>query len=139
MAYLTKSELKTHIYGENVTAITRSDDTIVAAAIDAAIAEAKGYLNAYDIATIFAAAGTSRNALLLVFVKDIAAWHLVVLSNAGVELQLRQDRYERAIAWLKAVQKGDIVPDLPKAEDEDGNTTGDTIIFGSNDKRTQHF
>jgi phage gp36-like protein len=139
MAYLTQAELKTHIYGENVTAITRSDATIVTAAIDAAIAEAKGYLNAYDIATIFAATGTARNALLLVFVKDIAAWHLVVLSNAGVELQLRQDRYERAIAWLKAVQKGEIVPDLPEAVDDDGLSTGEPILYGSNTKRTQHF
>jgi phage gp36-like protein len=128
MAFLTQAELKTHLYGENVTSITRSD-----------IAEAKGYLAAYDIDTIFAATSTSRNALLLTFVKDIAAWHLLVLSNAGVEMQLRQDRYERAITWLKAVQKGDIVPDLPKAVDDDGLNTGDPILYGSNDKRTQHF
>ena len=35
------------------------------------------------------------------------------------ELQPRQDRYERAIDWLKAVQKGDVSPDLPKIV-EDG-------------------
>jgi phage gp36-like protein len=139
MAFLTQAELKTHLYGENIKAITRDDNTIVVAAIDAAIAEAKGYLAAFDIATIFAATSTSRNALLLTFVKDIAAWHLVVLSNAGVELQLRQDRYERAITWLKAVQKGDIAPDLPKAEDEDGEPTGNPIIYGSNEKRNQHY
>ena len=41
MAFLTTSELKTHLYAENVAIITRSDDTITQAAIDAAIAEAK--------------------------------------------------------------------------------------------------
>lgn len=139
MAFINISELKTHIHEENVEAITRNDPTVVTAAIDAAIAEVKGYLNAYDVDTIFAATGSSRNALLLVFTKDIATWHLLVLCNAGVEMQLRQDRYERAIAWLKSVQKGDIIPDLPAAEDDDGNTLTDTIIYGSNDKRTQHF
>jgi phage gp36-like protein len=138
MAFLTITELKTHLYNENVDVISRSDDTIVQAAIDAAIAEAKGYLAAFDVTTVFAATGSSRNALLLVFVKDIATWHFIVLCNAGVEMELRQDRYERAVAWLKAVQKGDIAPDLPAAIEADGETRG-VIIFGSNTKREQHF
>lgn len=138
MSFLTITELKTHLYNENVDVISRSDDTIVQAAIDAAIAEAKGYLAAFDTATVFADTGSSRNALLLVFVKDIATWHFIVLCNAGVEMELRQDRYERAVAWLKAVQKGDISPDLPAAIETDGETRG-VIIFGSNTKREQHF
>jgi len=139
MAFINLAELKTHLHAENVEAITRNDPSIVATAIDAAIGEVKGYLNAYDVYTIFAATGSSRNALLLLFTKDVAIWHLLVLCNAGVEMQLRQDRYERAITWLKSVQKGDIIPDLPAAEDEDGNTLADSIIYGSNEKRTQHF
>lgn len=138
MAFITISELKTHLYTENVDVINRGDDTITQSAIDAAIAEAKSYLGAYDATTIFARTGTARNALLVVFVKDIAAWHFLVLCNAGTELQLRQDRYERAIAWLKAVQKGDVNPDLPLEEDEEGEETG-IIIFGSNDKRDNHY
>lgn len=42
MAYLTIEELKTHLYRENVEAITGGDDTIVLASIDGAIQEAKG-------------------------------------------------------------------------------------------------
>jgi len=139
MAYLSSTEMNTHLYAENVQVITRGDGTITQAAIDAAISEAKGYLAAYDITTIFAATGTSRNTLLLTFVKDIAAWHLIVLSNAGTETTFRQDRYNRAISWLKEVQKGNIAPDLPKAVDAAGVTTGDPIAYGSNDKRNQHF
>jgi phage gp36-like protein len=137
MAFLTTSELKTHLYAENVAIINRSDDTITQAAIDAAIAEAKSYLGAYDIETVFARTGLSRNALLLLFVKDIAAWHFLVLCNAGTELKLRQDRYERAIGWLKAVQKGDLSADLPLAK-EDGEEIG-IITYGSNEKRENHF
>jgi len=137
MAFLTTSELKTHLYAENVAIINRSDDTITQAAIDAAIAEAKSYLGAYDVDTVFARTGLSRNALLLLFVKDMAAWHFLVLCNAGSELKLRQDRYERAIGWLKAVQKGDLSADLPLAT-EDGEEIG-IITYGSNDKRENHF
>jgi len=137
MSFLTQEELSTHLYAENIDAITREDDTLVVASIDTAIQEAKGYLGAFDKDAIFAATAGSRNALLLTFVKDIAAWHLINLCNAGSDLKLRQDRYERAIAWLKGVQKGDITPDLPVITTE-GETSA-VIQFGSNEKRNQHF
>ncbi|HHU96842.1 MAG: DUF1320 family protein [Bacteroidota bacterium] len=139
MAFLTKNELKTHLYEENVDVISRNDETILTAAIDAAVQEAKGYLGDYDVNSVFGATSGDRNALLLVFVKDIAVWHFLNLCNAGTDLRLRQDRYERAIDWLKAVQKGNVTPDLPKAVDESGTPTGGIIIFGSNPKRNQHF
>lgn len=138
MSYLSNDELGTHLYAENIAVITRGDDTLILAAIDTAIQEAKGYLAAFDIAAIFGATGSDRNALLLTFVKDIAAWHLINLCNAGSDFKLRQDRYERAIAWLRGVQKGEISPDLPRAE-VDGEPTGSAILFGSNEKRNQHF
>ena len=95
--------------------------------------------NSLDRTAIFEAEGTARNALLLTFVKDIAAWHLINLCNAGSDLKLRQDRYERAIAWLVAVQKGNVSPDLPVNQTDDGIPTAPTISYGSNTKRGQHF
>ena len=70
---------------------------------------------------IFGTEGDERNALLLIFVKDIAVWHFINLCNAGTDLQLRQDRYERAVAWLKSVQRSEIKPNLPVMEDADGD------------------
>ena len=137
MAFITPEELNTHLYRENIEAISREDETVVIAAIDAAVSEAKGYLSSYDTETIFSAEGAERNALLLIFVKDIAVWHFINLCNAGTELQLRQDRYERAVAWLRQVQKGEVTPDLPGI-DTDGKPEG-IYIYGSNPKRTQHF
>jgi len=135
--FLTPEELKTHLYGENVDAITRDDDTIVTAAVDGAISEAKGYLGDYNTDTIFGATGTNRNALLLIFVKDIAVWHLINLSNPGIDFDLRQKRYDAAIAWLKGVQKGNITPDLTKNEITETNPG--SISYGSNPKRIQHY
>lgn len=133
--FLTQAELSTHLYAENIDVITREDYTLVTAAIDTAIQEAKGYLGTFDKDAIFAAVADARNALLLTFVKDIAAWHLINLCNAGSDMKLRQDRYERAVAWLKDVQKGNISPDLPIATTDPVGT----ITFGSNEKRNQHF
>jgi phage gp36-like protein len=139
MSYLTIDELGTHLYEENIEVITRGDDTMTQAAIDAAISEAKGYLAAYDRIAIFGAAGDSRNPLLLTFVKDIAAWHLINLCNAGTEFKIRQDRYDRAVNWLKEVQKGTVQPDLPALEDDEGINIAAPVRFGSNEKREQHF
>ena len=141
MAFITPDELRTHLYRESVCAISRDDMTVLIAAIDAAEQEAYGYLGAYDRERIFSAEGTERNALLLVLVKDIAVWHFINLCNAGTELQLRQDRYERAVAWLRQVQKGEVKPFLPII-DEDGDGLPDgagEYIYGSNPKRHQHY
>lgn len=136
MSYITIDELNTHLYNENVNVITRLDDTIIEAAIDAATAEAKSYLSAFDINAELKKTATERNALLVIFVKDIAVWHFVNLCNAGTDLQLRQDRYERAIDWLKGVQKGNITPDLPALPDD---TKTGVILYSSNTKRNNHF
>lgn len=139
MAYLTINEIKGYLYEENVDVITRNDDTLVEAAIDSAIAEAKGYLGGYDTDTIFSREGAQRNQLLLTMVKDCAAWHIMKLSSAGVHYEYRKQVYERAITWLKDVQKGNITPDLPTLEDEEGTDESNIIRYGSNEKKNQHF
>lgn len=138
--FLTAEEMKTHLYAENVELIDRNDDTLLTSAIDGAIAESKGYLGAYDRDTIFDATGTDRNALLLIFVKDMTVWHFINLCNAGAELELRQARYERAIDWHKAVQSGKVTPDLPRLVSDDTiSSTGGLITYGSNPQRSNHF
>lgn len=135
--FTTKNELQTHMNVSSIDVITNGDDTIVLAAIDTAVAEAKGYLSLFNTSAIFSATDANRNALLLTFVKDIAVWHLVVLSNYQADIELRKDRYERACAWLKQVMRGEVIPDLPRLEVSTENPG--TIIYGSNPKRSQHF
>lgn len=137
--FLSIDELKTHVRSESMASIIRNDETIAQSSIDGAIAEAKGYLTRFNTAVIFGAVTDERNQLLLIFVKDIAVWHLVNLCNPNIDLKLRKERYDRAIKWLEGVQEGMIIPDLPLAVDDAGNTTGDLISYGSNPKRTQHF
>lgn len=135
--YIELTELATHMYDESIEAISGDDETILTAAIDGAISEAKGYLHKFNIADIFTATGSDRNALLLIFVKDIAVWHYIALANPGIEYGKREKRYNAAIAWLKGVQAGMIVPDLPKAEIAEGEFA--ELAYGSNTKRDNHI
>lgn len=138
---ITIDELKTHLYLDTMHHTVDGDDRIIVSAIDAAIAEAKGYLAAFDRDKIFSAEGNERNALLVIFLKDIAVWHLVQLCNVGTDIELRRYRYDCAVRWLEQVQKGYISPDLPIL-DNDGDGTPDTggiYLSGSNPKRSQHF
>lgn len=141
MAYLSPCELDTHLRQDNLLHIARQDETLILVAIDTAIAEARGYLAAFDRDRIFTAEGHERNALLLALVKDIAVWHFIKVCNGGVDLEYRKALYDRAIDWLSDVQRGRIQPDLPRIDaDHDGNPDpGDIYIFGSNLKRKQHF
>jgi phage gp36-like protein len=136
MSYVTVEEIKTHLYEEQIDVITNGDDTILQSAIDAAQSEAKGYLRAFDISAEFEKSGSNRNSLLIIFLKDIAVWHFINICNINTDLSLRLERYKRAIDWLKAVQKGDVAPDLePLPEDR---KTG-VILFNSNPKRDNHY
>lgn len=136
--FLELDELSTHAYQEVMDEISRNDDSIPLQAIQAAIEEAKGYLTAYDVDAIFSATGDNRNPVLLLYIKDIAIWHFINLANVAIEMQLRLDRYEKAIKWLEKVQSGKVNPPnfpLPAPPVGDNNF----IKWGSNPKRGSHF
>lgn len=139
--FLSPKELKTHLYEANIRLIQGDDETILLSAIDGAVEEASGYLSKYDREAIFGAEGEARHPLLLIFVKDIAVWHFITLCNAGADLDFRRFRYERAVDWLRSVQRGDISPMLPILDkDGDGQPDGPgEYLYGSNPKRENHF
>lgn len=113
MAFLEVSELNTHLYDETIGEIIRGDNAIVPAAIDAGILEMQGYLAAYDITNIFNKTGVQRNALILLFLKDIVVWHVITLCAPDIEYKLREERYKRAVQWLRDVQSRKFLPSLP--------------------------
>ena len=141
MAYLEIEEMTTHIYAEDMSVISHGDDAAMMSAIDAAIEEVQGYLTKYDTGKIFAARGKERNPILLLFVKDIAAWHFCNICNAGVDIDMREKRYDRAVEWLKNNQNKQN-PNLPAAPSADGKKNcpfHGQIDFGSNRKRDSHY
>ncbi len=97
-----------------------------------AIEEISGYLRPkYDCAKIFAAEGADRNRQVLMYACDIALYHLASSLPNRMGMDIRKERYDRAIEWLKGVQSGTVIPDLPLALDEDGQSAAPSIRYGS--------
>lgn len=143
--FLEIEELKSAIYQYQLQEITEADDDIVWMAISSATDEAKSYLRPnnkrewsdgrlmYDVDAIFNATGTDRNALLLEMTKNIAVWYIIRLCNVDMIFENVKDRYDRAIDWLKKVNKGDITLDLPTLTPEQ-QTTRQPFRFASRKK-----
>lgn len=100
------------------------DPQIVEICEDRAIAEMRSYLNKkYDCNRIFEARGTDRHTLVLMFALDIAIYHIYCQHNPYKISKSREDRYNRAVEWLKGVMRGDVTIDgaplLPTDDLED--------------------
>nr|DAI46028.1 MAG TPA: head to tail adaptor [Caudoviricetes sp.] len=100
------------------------DPQIVEICEDRAIAEMRSYLNKkYDCDSIFSARDNDRHTLVLMFAIDIAIFHIFCQHNPYKMSKIRQDRYDRAVEWLKGVMRGDVTIDgaplLPTDDLED--------------------
>lgn len=105
-----------------------------------AVEEIAGYLRPkYDAGAVFSASGTQRNKLVVMYTCDIAIYHMTASTPQKMGMEIRKERYERAIKWLEGVQAGKIVPDLPLAIDEYGETIGLPMKYGSQKKQRYNW
>ena len=138
---LTEEDFKTRIYPELIDAISREDDEVLHAAMAAAEGEAMGYLSHYDINALLGAQDDDRDAVLLMKLKDIAAWHFIALANADIQLELTKTRYDEAIKWLERIQMGKIVYNnwpLPSLTEDEEDNSGSWLV-SSEPKRNTHY
>lgn len=106
-AFINPEDYDASIHQEILDSLIRSDKQIIEICEDRAIAEMRGYLSArYDCSKVFSAQGEDRNQLVLMMAIDIAIYHIFSIHNPRNMSQIRVDRYERAIEWLKGVRKG---------------------------------
>jgi len=138
--FITPEDYDASIHQEILDAVIRSDRQIVEICEDRAIAEMRGYLSArYDCDRVFSAEGEERNQLVLMMAIDIAIYHIFSIHNPRNMSQIRVDRYERAIEWLKGVRSGDITVDgLPEVKAE-AKDAASQFRMHSNPKRVNHF
>ena len=100
-----------------------------------AVEEISGYLRPkYDTKAIFEATEYDRNKLIVMYACDIALYHMTASAPQKMGMEIRKERYERAVKWLEGVQVGKIIPDLPLATDEEGNPVGVPMVFGCQKK-----
>ena len=124
--FITLEDYDASIHREILDALLRHESPTEDAAIieiceDRAIDEMRSYMDKfYDCDTIFGATGTDRNQLVLMMALDIAIYHIFCQHNPYKMSEVRKDRYNRAIEWLKAVAAGKITiagaPRLPEEE-----------------------
>ena len=93
----------------------------------------------YDADAIFNAEGRTRLPLVLMMAIDITVYHLFCIHNPQKLSDVRKDRYDRAVEWLKQVAKQQISIDgAPLLPDEDRKKNSPWLMY-SNPKRHNHL
>ncbi|MEO2080617.1 MAG: phage protein Gp36 family protein [Leeuwenhoekiella sp.] len=142
MAFLTDEDFDPQIRGWVRNVVNQGSQAVQLKAELAAQVEMESYLrNRYDTGLIFEAEGDNRNALVVMYMVDIAVYHLHANISPENVPEIRQIRYDAAIDWLKRVAKGDISPRLPELTSDPDNPEGDSLFLqmGSNDKVSERF
>lgn len=134
---LTIDDLKTHLYTEVIETISRDDESLVQEAIDAAEYEAIGYLERYDTEDLFSKEDDNRDKTLLMYLKDMAVWNLLAVSNPDTDLDFREKRYKTALNWLTKIQGGKLTPKNWVLSSV--TSTNEPFIVSSTTKRITNF
>jgi len=123
--FITLDDYDASIHREILDALLRhdsplSDSAIIEICEDRAIEEMRSYMDKfYDCDAIFSARGENRNQLVLMMALDIAIYHIFCQHNPYKISEVRKDRYNRAVEWLKAVSTGKItIADAPRLPEE---------------------
>lgn len=130
--FITEEDYKVVIGDTALKVISQTSEENRANAETEAREEISGYLcPKYDCTAVFAAEGSKRNRLIVMYTCDIALYHMSASQPQKMGSEVREERYKRAIQWLEGVQAGKIIPDLPLTVDEDGNNTGTSFLYAS--------
>jgi len=139
--FLEETDLNNKIYEELRDHIARDNDDIWTQALNAAEGEAIGYLSKYNTDILFSATGASRDQTLVMYTLDLACWHFISLSNAGMEVEMFLTRYEQAIKnYFMRIQAGKFVPKgWLLATDSHGNEQSFFSSMSSSPRRNSHY
>ena len=130
--FITDQDYKVVIGDQALKVVSQVSEDNKANAEREAIEDISGYLRPkYDTEAVFSATGDLRNRLIVMYTCDIALYHMAASSPQKMGMDIRKERYERAIKWREGVQAGKIVPQLPLAVDEDGELTGGMFAYSS--------
>ena len=133
--FVTDQDYKIVIGEQALKVVSQISEENRANAETEAIEEVAGYLRPkYDTGAVFSAAGKERNRLVVMYTCDIALYHMTASAPQKMGMEIRKERYERAIKWLEGVQAGKIVPDLPLAIGENGEPIGIPMVYGCQKK-----
>jgi hypothetical protein len=144
MPYISKVDISSHLYLENLDEITRGDDSLVTRSINAGISEVKGYLSRFHLVKLFDPADGEfvQDENLKFKTLDVVCWQLVTLANPNISLEVMEKKYDDAIRWLRDIQKGIVDPEgWPYRPDDPagGFPEGNTISMVTSPKRKNGY
>ncbi len=132
MSYINVEDYKAVIGEVALKTVTQADCETRRNAELEAVEEISGYLRPkYDCEAIFSAEGANRNRQILMYACDIALYHMAASLPGRMGMDIRKERYERAIEWLGQVQSGIVIPDLPTVTTDYGESAAPSIRYGS--------
>ena len=144
--FINITDYDASIHRDILDALTREDVSLIETCEDRAIAEMRCYLSGrYDCDALFSpyveteSQPDTRHQLVLMMALDIAIYHIFSIHNPQKLSQLRKDRYERAIEWLKAVAAGTISIEGAPLAPEEKQMAHQSFRIVSNHKRQNHF
>ncbi|QEM13470.1 phage protein Gp36 family protein [Mucilaginibacter rubeus] len=113
MAFISKDDLTSLMYEEDMDAITEGKDEEITGdtgAIAIGITEAKGYLNRFDTAVLFAREENERDPLLVETCKSLALYYLTKKCAPNQNVKDIRAAANDARIWLAKVQSGKLTP-----------------------------
>ncbi|MDH8702354.1 phage gp36-like protein [Dysgonomonadaceae bacterium PH5-43] len=138
--FINIGDYKARIHREILDALVREDESIIEIVEDQSIALVRSYLNnRYDCDKIFSATGSARNQLVLMMALDITVYNIFKIHNPQKMSQVTKDAFERAMIWLKEVNKGSVSIDGAPLLPEDELAGKSPFLTKSNRKRTNHY
>lgn len=138
--FIQPSDYDASVHREILDSLTRNDNAIIEICEDRAISEMRGYLSKrYDCNEIFKQIDENRNQLIVMMTIDLIVYHIFCIHNPQKLSQMRKDRYDRAMEWLRNVAKGNIDIDGAPLLPEDKAVYKSPYILRGNKKRVNHF
>jgi hypothetical protein len=137
MSFISQNDYDVQMRNEVLAILNNTENTSIASAELKAQAQMEESLNLrYDVGLIFGAIGNARNPIVIMYLIDIALYHLHSKLATRMIPKIREDRFLAAKEWLKLVRSGELNPDLPTHAETLGNYR---IRLGCNIKHSQDW
>lgn len=139
MAFLTDDDYKDQIKDAILSTILDGSATNRTRAERKAQEQITAALNVrFDAAAVFAATGDARNDMIIMIMVDLTVYHLHSRISPGQVPQVRAERYQDALDWLKSVAGGKLEPSLPKPSGADEGIKYD-VQYGGRAARDPYY
>lgn len=144
--YLEEIDFTTLCDQDDLDVITSTDHDKRERALKMALDEVRTYMRMkYLIDAEFAKTGDARNDYLMMIVMDLTLYHLFSILASRMGMEMRKERYDAAISWLKDVRAGKNDPGIPTIDNPTNISPSqnpemfDSVRWGSIEKQDNNW